>query len=118
MKTYTSNITCGGAKISMQICADGEVILCDVVEGINKKAFSYGNIYKNTIKEIWFSQKANEFRYNVNIEDCINCEKFSMCNGGCRAVSYKYYEDFYKYDPRCLKFSNKKEGELFIWQKK
>lgn len=91
--------------------------MCDVVEGINKSAFSYGNIFEKSIKDIWFSEKANRFRYNLDLKECIQCDKFSTCNGGCRAVAYKYYGDINKHDPRCLNYSKKKEGELFIWKK-
>ncbi|NUU94979.1 radical SAM protein [Marinitoga sp. 1135] len=117
LQKFAKNITCGGAKVAMQICSDGEVILCDVVEGINKSAFSYGNIFEKSIKDIWFSEKANRFRYNLDLKECIQCDKFSTCNGGCRAVAYKYYGDINKHDPRCLNYSEKKEGELFIWKK-
>ncbi|WP_156166105.1 MULTISPECIES: radical SAM protein [unclassified Marinitoga] len=118
LQKYTGDITFGGAKVAMQVCSDGEVILCDIVEGIDKLAFSYGNVFKKSVKEIWFSKEANKFRYNLEIKECINCNKFSICNGGCRAVAYKYYRNFYKHDPRCLKFSDNKEGDLFIWEKK
>ena len=111
---YTSSLSCGGAKLAMQIGADGEVLLCDVVEGLDRARFSYGNVFRNSIEEIWFSEQADAFRTNREISECLDCVKFAQCNGGCRALAFSYYNSYDSPDPRCSRISGK-EGDILEW---
>lgn len=118
MQKYTYSISCGGARLSIQIGADGKVLLCDVVEGIDREYYSYGNVYSNSIKEIWFSKEANSLRSNINIKECTDCKKFVQCNGGCRALAFVYYGKHNKPDPRCPRITGKEDNTLFEWPNK
>lgn len=113
---YTPNAFCGGLKTSLYITPNGNVYPCDMLYGIkNDSLFKIGNIFEKNIEEIWFSEKANEFRNNENIIKCQSCKEFTLCGGGCRAVTYSYFKNFHEPVPYCSKkYGN--EGEVFSWK--
>ena len=111
---YNNKISCGGGRFSLHVSSNGDVLLCDVVEGIDKERFTLGNIKNTSLKEIWFSKELNKFRLRNNIESCSKCERLSECNGGCYAFSYAYSGIFNSPDPRCSKLFGK-ENELFVF---
>lgn len=46
------------------ILANGDVYPCSIVEYTNEPIM--GNIFKNNFKEIWMSEKWNDFRHNLH----------------------------------------------------
>jgi len=113
---YVPDAFCGGLKTSLYIAPNGDVYPCDMLYDIgNKSLFKIGNIYEKSIKEIWFSEEADNFRNNSCIEKCQNCKDFTICGGGCRAIAYSYFNDFCEPSPYCSRiFGN--EGEVFTWK--
>lgn len=75
---------CSAAEKSLIVGFDGNVYPCDAM-----KYFDYlgsgGNIYHNSLKEIYNSKYFNDIRtlkYCSNLE-CLNCPNYEMCKGGC-----------------------------------
>ncbi len=99
-ETLSIKYSCEALINTMEIKTNGEVVPCSFLD------IPIGNIRENTLHEIWVSKKANEMRErfknnNKNLE-CSHCKKNTICNGGCIANKYYYYNDFNKKDPYCF----------------
>ncbi len=71
---------CEALITSIDILPDLSVIPCSF---FHKKI---GNLYSQTIREVWQSDKAREVRGLINYRpQCLNCEFYSTCGGGCIA---------------------------------
>ncbi len=85
---------CSAASETLIVGFDGRVYPCDAM-----KYFDYlglgGNIYENTLTEIYNSKYFNSIRNNKDFynETCINCKNFSICKGGCLAQKMIYNFD-------------------------
>ncbi len=113
---YVSDAFCGGLKTSLYITPNGDVYPCDMLYGLEDNTlFKMGNIYENSIREIWFSEKANNFRMNKNIIKCQSCKEFTICGGGCRAIAYSYFKNFHEPVPYCSRIYGN-EVEVFSWK--
>jgi MoaA/NifB/PqqE/SkfB family radical SAM enzyme len=62
---------------ALQIDSDGDVQLCDCQLNM---PYTIGNIYKNTLQEIWLGQSANQVRQSVIDGD------FTYCNWACGSL--------------------------------
>jgi len=55
-------------------------------------SFACGDIYNNSIGEMWTSDKMRHFKSlkikDLNIKECNNCEFLRECGAGCRGNSY------------------------------
>jgi radical SAM protein with 4Fe4S-binding SPASM domain len=74
--------SCGSNPVKRPITIDfaGNVRMC------NHSPHVIGNIYKDSIKSLFSSEYVRE--WNTSIPSyCTECDKWSMCNGGCRAAS-------------------------------
>lgn len=86
---------------------DGSVYPCAVARDYG--IFCMGNINERPIKDIVNSfletEKALELlSYNNNdFEDCFNCVAKEICNRGCRARAYKFFDRLQAPDPFCCK---------------
>lgn len=70
---------CYGHQFAAVICADGDMTLCCHTRG-NKK-FVLGNIYKNTLVEIWNSAQRKKAIANIDLKKCVplcRCNTFNQ----------------------------------------
>lgn len=69
-------------SVQKVIEADGSVYPCDFYV---LDQYLLGNIHVNTFEEMAQSSKAVEFseESKVTSKECLECEYFSLCNGGC-----------------------------------
>lgn len=99
-ETLSMKYSCEALKNTMEIQSNGDVVPCSFL------SIPIGNVRKNTLSEIWNSNKSNELRKlfdnNKNNEYCSQCEKSDLCNGGCIANKYYYGNDFRSREPYCF----------------
>ncbi len=110
-KNFSERARCSGNFYAFIILPDGKVTICE--ELYNHPRFIIGDLMKQTITEIWNSDKAlglyNFTRDEVREESaCKKCEGFDSCHtkkGVCwRNVLIAYgYENWDYPDPRCPK---------------
>lgn len=85
---------CSAATETLIVGFDGRVYPCDAM-----KYFDYlgigGNIYENSLTEIFNSKYFNSIRNNKDFHDesCTRCKNFSICKGGCLAQKMIYNFD-------------------------
>lgn len=77
--SYSGAYGCTAALTFCTIDPWGNVFPC------NHISHYCGNILKQSIIEIWKSPPMNSWRNNIS-NDCINCEAFGICHGGCHAA--------------------------------
>lgn len=110
---YGQTKSCGGGITSLMVFSDGEVGPCDKWFEY-KELFSFGNVYSNSIKEIWNNGKFERFR-NLNADEkCQKCQNFLICRGGCPLNSMIIEHSMDKADFACKMISNKDSGQLFV----
>jgi radical SAM protein with 4Fe4S-binding SPASM domain len=106
---------CGGMKHSLFINSQGEVYPCDMIAGLeDHKEYMIGNIFASNIKELWFTNSANKFRYNTDILECVKCDKLEICSSGCRVLAECFYKEKNRATPICSRLYDK-EDEFFSW---
>lgn len=70
---------CFGQQFASVICADGKMYLCCHFRGLKK--YCLGDLYKNTLKEIWNSKQRQKAIKNIgNFLDCVplcRCNTFN-----------------------------------------
>ncbi|MDD3178654.1 MAG: radical SAM protein [Candidatus ainarchaeum sp.] len=101
---YDSDIAfsmgCRAGISQINVMSDGSVVGCKLLPDV-----CAGNIYKNTIKEIWDDNNNWKlFRnviQNINSDTCKKCDYFYACKGGCRAFAYYMTGDINGKDPLC-----------------
>lgn len=76
---------CGIGESIFCLNSKGDITLCTI---LNSGDFKAGNIFKNSVREIW--ENSNLFWYFRNKEDiknskCETCIYLSNCAGGCKA---------------------------------
>jgi radical SAM protein with 4Fe4S-binding SPASM domain len=118
---FLSKARCSGNMYGFIILPDGNITICE--ELYWHPEFIIGNINKQSILEVWSSQKANDLFYlQQSLLDkksaCSSCESFSICRhrgGVCwREVIKTYGVDCWNFpDPRC-KFAPEKINNLYI----
>lgn len=83
-----------------EILPNGDVTPCDSIQ------FYAGNIRFQRIEDIWNNSRVFKFFRNFNPADlkgaCGGCDYKILC-GGCRALAFLFYGDFYEEDPTCWK---------------
>jgi selenobiotic family peptide radical SAM maturase len=85
---------CGAAFNFLAVLSDGEVHAC------RKFPSPLGNIFKQSISEIYDSPQAQ--RYRTGCTECHSCKLHPVC-GGCLAVAYSLGRDIFKEkDPFCF----------------
>lgn len=108
-KTFKNRALCTANVDGLVILPDGQVTVCE--EMYWHKAFLLGDVKKNTIKEIWNSEKALKL-WNIAQDDipadskCHTCQEFDKCRRGlgvCWKMAMQAYglDKFYYPDPRC-----------------
>jgi Fe-coproporphyrin III synthase len=87
---------CGSASTCCTITSTGDVIPC---EGFSE--FVGGNILKDDLVPIW--RESENFKKirdlgKISLADvpyCRNCKYNVLCDGGCRSVAYRFYDDMH-----------------------
>jgi radical SAM protein with 4Fe4S-binding SPASM domain len=85
---------CVAARSIAYISAEGGVFPCSYFTQ------SGGNIFDNSLSDIWGSELFRSFRDNAGYGRCGRCEYQSSC-GGCRARALIYSSDMKSDDPYC-----------------
>ncbi|MDO5557409.1 MAG: radical SAM protein [Clostridia bacterium] len=80
---------CGAGQTIAAIEANGDVKICA------SSTKTIGNIYQNSFKKIWNSNKMRKYRkMNWVSSECKVCKYFLMCKGGCKAeLSGEYWKE-------------------------
>ena len=86
VSSYTFRCSAGSSVIAIN--SNGDVLPCNNFEPI-----VLGNIYSNSLKNIYnYSNKIEILHKAIKIEnsECENCNLLNYCHGGCAMVSYSY----------------------------
>lgn len=97
---------CGGIKDRLTILSNGDITFCEALA--DKSEFILGNVYDDSLKEIWNSDKPDKVTSieNRNLDRyCRECEYLDKCQTGCFVFSNIQSGDPWAIDPRCWKFS-------------
>jgi AdoMet-dependent heme synthase len=99
-ETLSVKYSCEALINTYEIAPSGNVVPCSFLD------ISIGDIRKQSLLEIWNSEKANEIRKLFLIDnlsdECKSCHKNDICKGGCIANTYYYYKEFKQKDPYCF----------------
>lgn len=101
---------CRGNRGMVAIGANGHVYPCLQISGKYEELnIQLGNVRKQSLHDL-----LKESRYLSEVcttigdlkevnEKCANCKYFKYCAGGCRALSYVYYDKYLREDPwKCI----------------
>ena len=110
---YGRKKSCGGGITSLMVFADGDVAPCDKWFEY-RKLFNFGNVYSNSIKEIWRDGIFKRFRNLTSDLKCKNCSKLYVCRGGCSLNNMILKLPLDRPDLACEKISGINKGQLFI----
>jgi radical SAM protein with 4Fe4S-binding SPASM domain len=117
-KNFEDRARCSANFYAFVILPDGKVTICE--ELYWHPAFIIGDITKQSIEEVWNSERAMEL-YNISRDMiraesiCKECEKFEPCHrykGVCwKEILYAYgYENWDYPDPKCFKANKPKRA--------
>jgi len=93
---------CEAGNIKIEILPNGDVLPCVILD---KDSFIAGNVFTNSIKDVWNNSKILKLLREEQImdQDCINCIYVDFCNGGCPAKKWFNYKSLsIGRDKRCL----------------
>lgn len=110
--SYGKPKPCAGAINVAYVFPNGEVSFCDRVKPILDQV-SFGNVYNNSLIEIWNSDRINSFRkLRTSNQVCVECDIAYKCLGGCVINSWLKFNDCFQPDPLCNIVY--KEGGIFL----
>jgi radical SAM protein with 4Fe4S-binding SPASM domain len=55
----------------------------------NLTSYTFGNLFEQSIEEIWQSERARWYREQIPAP-CLECVELPRCRGGCRSVTVEY----------------------------
>lgn len=88
------NRKCQAGRTVIAVSCNGDVRPCA------HNPFSYGNLLKEDLRDIW--QKMSDWRSLQYVpEECIDCTWLNRCNGGCRTSAKVYNGDWNQKDMWC-----------------
>ena len=95
---------CGGMRDAVVIREDGNIMFCNLLA--NDDRFIIGNVYDDTVKDVWNSEKAYSFlrpcRETFHNTPCYMCQRFEPCvSKRCYMRSVIRYGTPYERDPWC-----------------
>ena len=95
MKLYKYEHPCAALFYTISIDANGDVYPCNSVQ------YKVGNVYENTLYEIW--HRSEELKYiqsikNSDLKECINCQYKEFCDR-CPGMALKEGGDLLKCEP-------------------
>lgn len=88
---YDDVFPCGSLHLAIGIMPPGIVGICEKFAG--KSEFNIGDVREQTLKEIWYGERANNFRKRcidpLQVgEQCSSCNNLQNCMTGCFFDSY------------------------------
>lgn len=86
---------CMVGKLYLVIKSNGDVIPCSLLDVV------IGNIYYQTIDEIWQQTIIDKFNDTSLLKECQECKYIEMCSGGCRGLSNLIKGNYLCKDPLC-----------------
>ncbi len=95
---------CGGVKDSLTILSDGKVTFCEALGEMEE--FVFGNIYENTLEELWDSDIPDAITdiAGKRLDPiCQECRYLNCCKTGCFVFSHIQSGNAWSADPRCWK---------------
>ena len=88
------NRKCQAGRTVIAVSCNGDVRPCA------HNPFSYGNLLKEDLRDIW--QKTSDWRSMQYVpEECTDCSWLNRCNGGCRTSAKVYSGDWNQKDMWC-----------------
>lgn len=88
------NRKCQAGRTVIAASCNGDVRPCA------HNPFSYGNLLKEDLRDIW--QKMSDWRSMLYVpEECTDCTWLNRCNGGCRTSAKVYNGDWNRKDMWC-----------------
>lgn len=88
------NRKCQAGRTVIAVSCNGDVRPCA------HNPFSYGNILREDLRDIW--EKMNDWRSMQYVpEECTDCSWLNRCNGGCRTSAKVYNGDWNRKDMWC-----------------
>ena len=92
--------SCAAAQYALKITSKGRVSAC-ICQASDP--FIIGDLRRESLDEIWASEKAREFRsLYKQIPECAACAKNDVCRGGCRNNASLFgAKGVYSLDPYC-----------------
>jgi mycofactocin radical SAM maturase len=96
---------CGAAKMTCCVSPVGAVYPCAFLQ---EGTFVSGNVRFQSFKDVWQNSPVLERFRRLEVQSCLNCQRFEHCRGGCPAMAYHTYYDISMPDPECL--VNLKQG--------
>ncbi len=95
--SHLKNIAVGACSAGddwLALDPSGRVRIC------NHSPTIIGDLLEQDFDEIWEHPLLQKFRnLEIQPEECMGCQKFRECRGGCRAVAETYYGSLYAPDP-------------------
>ena len=93
---------CDAGTKQIFIDAQGNCFPCNLFA--SSEEFILGNIFNDSISEIWKSSKLSIFKSGIIMEDesCKKCKLWPLCNGGCMGLSWLNSNSLALRDPRCV----------------
>lgn len=110
---YGKAKSCSGGISSLMIFVDGTVSPCDKSYEY-KDILNFGNVFENSLYEIWENGNFGRFRNLSNDLICKECKDNIECRGGCPLNSLIMNAKLSDSDIMCSKISGKNKGILFI----
>jgi len=94
-------VRCPAGTTKLSVMPDGSVYPCYLF--FRNREFRLGNILIDKFNRIWKNPVLDFFR-KFEKNSCINtrCELFSLCHGGCPAISFMIFGSLNAPDPRCV----------------
>jgi radical SAM protein with 4Fe4S-binding SPASM domain len=94
-------VRCPAGTTKLSILPDGRVYPCYLF--FRYPEFELGNMLYDDFNKIWHHPILDFFRtFDRNPCPKTGCELFASCHGGCPAMSFHFYQDLAKPDPRCM----------------
>ncbi|MFW6282862.1 MAG: SPASM domain-containing protein [Minisyncoccales bacterium] len=97
---------CGLGESIFYLTHEGDITLCTV---LNDKEYSAGNIFEDSIKNIWENSLLFDYfrkRKHLKDSECGECKVLSNCGGGCKAKPVMLEGFFNKPDLWACSFYN------------
>jgi mycofactocin biosynthetic radical S-adenosylmethionine protein MftC len=91
---------CGAAKMTCAVAPDGSVYPCAFLAD---PAFLSGNAVEESLWDIFRTSPVFARFRDLEVAACRDCDRFSICHGGCPAVGYFLTESMGLPDPECLR---------------